>query len=88
MASTLMRAKYFSPPWEDDLSRDRIAGPQAEPLDLGRAHVDVVGARQLVVFGCTEEPELVLKDLQHALGENETIGLGLGLENLEIDSCL
>src|SRR6266545_3124386 len=33
-----------------DLAFDRIAGAQAEFADLGRAHIDVIGARQVVGF--------------------------------------
>src|SRR5207237_369002 len=66
-----------------DLAGDGIAGAQVEAPDLGGRHVDVVRARQVVVVGGAQEPEAVRQHLQHALGVDEPVLLGLRLEDLE-----
>src|SRR3546814_21121937 len=48
-----------------DLAFHRVAGAQAEAAHLAGAHVDVVGAGQVVRFRRAEEAEAVLQDLQH-----------------------
>ena len=66
-----------------DLPGHGVAGLQVELADLRRGHVDVVGARQVVVVGGPQEPEAVGQDLEHAFREDEPALLGLRLEDLE-----
>ena len=65
------------------LAGDRVAGLQVELADLRRRHVDVVGARQVVVVGRAQEAESVRQHFEHAFGEHEAAQLGLRLEDLE-----
>src|SRR5204863_4951374 len=66
-----------------DLARHGVAGVEVELADLRRRHVDVVGARQVVVVGRPQEAEPVGQRLEHAFGENQPALLGAGLEDLE-----
>ena len=50
-----------------DFALHQVAGAQGEAPDLRRRHVDVLGARQVVVVGRPQEAEAVGQDLQHAL---------------------
>src|SRR5262249_7275451 len=65
------------------LTGDRVAGAQVEPPDLGRRHVNVVRAGEVIVVRRSQEAESVRKDLQHAFREDETIALRLALQDLE-----
>ena len=49
---------------------DRVAGAQAEPPDLGRRNIDVVGAGEVVGVGRAQEGEAVLQDLDDALADD------------------
>src|SRR5204863_466504 len=71
-----------------DLAGDGVAGAQVEASYLGGGNVDIVRPRQVVVVGGAEEPEAIRQDLEHALGEDETVLLGLGLEDLEDELLL
>src|SRR4029077_8881704 len=66
-----------------DLALDRVAGAQAEPPDLARAHIDVVGAREVVGLGRAQEAEAVLQDLQHAVAVDRDVVLGELLQDRE-----
>ena len=66
-----------------DLARHGVAGLQIELADLRRRHVDVVGARQVVVVGRAQEAEAVGQHLEHAFREDEAALLGLRLQDLE-----
>ena len=65
------------------LAGDGVAGAQVEAPDLGGRDVDVVGPGQVVVVGRAQEAEPVGQHFQHALGEDQAVFLGLGLEDLE-----
>ena len=65
------------------LAADRVAGAQIELLDLARRQVDVVGTGQVVVVGAAEESVALGQHLQDALGEDQPVALGLGLEQTE-----
>ena len=49
-----------------DLALHRVTGAQRETADLRRRDVDVVGARQVVRIGRTQEAEAVLQDFDDA----------------------
>ena len=66
-----------------DLARDGVAGLQIELANLRRRHVDVVGARQVVVVGRAQEAEAVGQHFEHAFREDEAALLGLRLQDLE-----
>ena len=66
-----------------DLARDRVAGLEVELPNLRRRHVDVVGARQVVVVGRPQEAEAVRQHLEHALREDEAALLGLRFQDLK-----
>jgi hypothetical protein len=53
-----------------DDARHGIAGVEVELADLRRRHVDVVGARQVVVVGRAQEAEAVGQRFEHALREH------------------
>ena len=57
------------PPEERFASHD-VARAQIEPLDLARAHVDVVGAWQVVVVGRAKEAEAVGQHFERAVAED------------------
>ena len=56
---------------------------QVELADLRRGDVDVVGPRQVVVFGRAQEPEAIRQAFQHALGKDQAALFSLGLEDFE-----
>ena len=66
-----------------DLPGDGVAGAQVELADLGGRDVDVVGARQVVVLGRAQEAEPVRQAFEHALREDQSLLLGLRLQDLE-----
>ncbi len=66
-----------------DLAGDRVAGAEVELADLRGRHVDVVRSRKVVVLGGAQESEPVGQALQHALGEDQPLLLGLRLQDLE-----
>jgi hypothetical protein len=66
-----------------NLAGDGVAGLQIELADLRRGHVDVVGARQVVVIGRPQEAEAVGQHLEHPFREDEAALLGLCLQDLE-----
>ena len=66
-----------------DLAGDGVAGAQIELADLRRRDVDVVRARQVVVFRRAQEAEAVGQAFQHAFGEDQAVLFGLGAEDLE-----
>jgi murein L,D-transpeptidase YcbB/YkuD len=70
------------------LAGDGIAGVQIEALDLRGRDVDVVGTGQVVVGRRTQEAVALGQDLQHPLGEDQAVLLGLGLEDLEDELLL
>ncbi len=55
------------------LAHHRVTGAQVEPLDLARAHVDVVGAVQVVPVLTAEESVAFGKDLEHSLAANDRV---------------
>ena len=71
-----------------DLAGDGVAGAQVEASYLGGGNVNIVGPRQVVVVGGAEEPEAIRQDLENALGEDETVLLGLGLEDFKNELLL
>jgi hypothetical protein len=68
-----------------DQARYRVARAEIEPADLARAHVDVVGAREIRAVGGAQEAEAVLQDLEHALAEDVFAVLRVRLENRKDD---
>ena len=64
-----------------DRSVDRVAGAQREAADLGRADIDVVGARQIVRFRRAQEPEAVGQNLDDARAGDFDLLLGELLED-------
>ena len=66
-----------------NLARHGVAGVQVELADLRRRHVDVVGARQVVVVRRPQEPEPVGQHLEHAFREDEPALFGARLQDLE-----
>ena len=59
-----------------DLALQRVASAEPEAADLARAHVNVVGAGQVVGLRRAQEAEAVLQGLQHARAEDRLIVLG------------
>jgi hypothetical protein len=59
-----------------DLAFDGVAGAQAELTDLGRADIDVVGARQVVGFHRAQVAEAVGQHLDGAGAEDRLLGGG------------
>src|SRR5256885_12938487 len=51
-------------------------------------HVNVIGARQVVVIGRPQEAVTVRQDFQHAFGKNMAFFFALRLENLEDEVLL
>ena len=66
-----------------DLALDRVAGAQAEAAHLGRAHIDVVGPREIIGRGIPEEAEPVLQHFEHAVAVDRLIVLGERLQDRE-----
>jgi hypothetical protein len=60
-----------------------MSGAQAEPANLRRADVDVIGARQIAVLRAAQEPEPVGQDLEHALAVHHPGLVDALLEYLE-----
>jgi hypothetical protein len=60
-----------------------IARAQIKLSDLRWRNINVVGARQVVVFGRTQETKAIRQCLEHALGEDESALLRLRREHLE-----
>jgi hypothetical protein len=55
------------------LAQDGIAGPEIEPLDLARAHVDVVGTVEVVPVLAPEESVAFRQDLQDAFAPDHRV---------------
>jgi hypothetical protein len=84
MLLTFCRAKNRSLSFgRADLAVHDVAGAQGEAADLRGRDVDVVGARQVVVVGRAQEPEVVRQDLEDAADEHGAVAAGVGLEDLE-----
>ena len=66
-----------------DDALDRIAGSQAQPPDLRRGNINVVGTGKIVGVGRSQEGEPVLQDLDDALADNLHLDAGELLENRE-----
>ena len=64
-----------------DLTVDRVAGLEIEASHLRRRHVDIVRSSQVVLVRRSQEPEAILQNLQHTLGEDLTMFGRLGLED-------
>ena len=58
-------------------------GAQAEPANLARRDVDVVGAGQVIVIGAAQEAEAVGQDFERAFAEHQAVLLDAFLEDLE-----
>src|SRR4029077_6410125 len=56
-----------------DLTHDRVAGAQVEPLDLAGRDVDVVGAVQIVPVRAAEEAISFGEDLEYALPSQHSV---------------
>src|SRR5262249_35941071 len=56
--------------------------------DLARAHVDVVGAREVRTVRGTQEAEAVLQDLEHTFAEDVLAVLRMRLQDREDDVLL
>src|SRR5262249_12141088 len=65
-----------------------VARVQVELADLRGRHVDVIGARQVVVVGRTQEAEAVGQRLEHTLGEDVAALLGAHAQDFEDDLLL
>ena len=59
-----------------DLPLQGVARAQAEAADLTRAHIDVVGAGQIVGLRRAQEAEPVRQGLEHARAEDRLVVLG------------
>ncbi len=70
------------------LPRDRVSGAQAEPLDLGGTHVDVVGSVQVAPILGAEKPVAFGQDLQHSGRGEDDLVLEEGLLDLEREILL
>ena len=66
-----------------DDARDGVACPQLELPDLGGRDIDVVLAGQVAELRGPQEAEAVLEALQDALRKEQSLLLGLGLQDLE-----
>src|SRR6516162_4897663 len=71
-----------------DQPRDRVAGTQIEAPDLTRAHIDVIGTREIRAIRRAEEAETVLQDLEHAVAVDVLAVPGVRLEDRENDVLL
>ena len=71
-----------------NLAGDGVALAQVEAPDLGRRHIDIVGAGQVGAVGAAQESETVLKDLQHAIAEDVFAALGVLLQDGKDDVLL
>src|SRR5271154_6803652 len=69
--------------WRAHLAGYSVASAQIESADLRRGDVDVVRARQVIVFGRAQEAESIREAFQHAFGEDQAVLFRLGAENLE-----
>ena len=58
-----------------------IAKPK--PANLARADVDVIGAREVIVFRRAKKPEAVGQDFQNAFAVHQTILANAAAKNLE-----
>ena len=65
------------------LAGDGVAGAEIELADLRRRNVNVVRAGEVVVFRRAEKSESVGETFEDAFGEDQTIFLRLGAEDLE-----
>ena len=68
--------------------RHGVARAQVEAANLARAHVDVVGAREIRAVGRAQEAEAVLQDLEHAFAEDVLAVLRVRLQDREDDVLL
>ena len=66
-----------------DHALDRIAGSKAQPPDLRRRDIDVVGTGEVVGVGGAEESKSVLQDLDHPLADDLHVDAGELLQNCE-----
>ena len=61
--------------WTDG-AIDRVPVFQAEKLDLGKRHVDVVRRSEVVIVGGAQETTIVASDFEHALSHHRAFVLG------------
>ena len=66
-----------------NLAGNGIAGAEVELANLRRRDVDVVRAREIVVFRRAQEAEAVRQAFQHSFGEDQPVLFRLGAEDLE-----
>src|SRR5205085_8415140 len=66
-----------------DLTGDRVASAQIEFAYLRWADVDVVGPRQIVVFGRAQETKAVGQGFQDTFGEDQAALFGLRREHFK-----
>ena len=65
------------------LAGDGVAGAQIELANLRRRDVDIVRARQIVVFRGAQKAEAVRQAFQDAFAEDEAVLLGLRAQDLK-----
>ena len=66
-----------------DLAGDGVARAQIEAANLRGRDVNVIGAWQVVVFGCAQKAEAIGQAFENAFGEDQPALFGLRLENLK-----
>ena len=66
-----------------DLARDDRAGLEAEPANLARGDIDVVGAGEVVVVGAPQEAEAVGQDLERPFAVHQAVLLDPLFQDLE-----
>ena len=70
------------------LPGDGVTGPQVELPNLRRRDVDVIRARQIVIFGGAQKTEAVRQTFENTFGEYESALFRLRLQNLENEILL
>ena len=64
-----------------DQTFHRIAGAQAEPANLRRRDINIVGTGQIIRIGRAQEAEAILQDLDDAFADDLDVAAGQLLEN-------
>ena len=69
--------------WAADHAFDGVAGAQAVLADHVGGDVDIIGARQVVRFGRTQETETILQHFKHTVAADDPVFFGAFFQDRE-----